>query len=82
MSAVIYELAQLARLSSTPTLHRAVGRGMDLTPAEAYVASLIGMKTDVATILAVSALGEEDTLRALAQLITLGLVGMRPAAAG
>jgi hypothetical protein len=77
MTAVVSELARLSQLASVPELSCPLGREIEMTPAEAYVASLMSRDTDLATLLQMSPLQEEETLRFLARLITHGLLVLR-----
>jgi hypothetical protein len=78
MTDVVGDLARLSSLSSVPQVKRPIGRDIDLTPHEAYVASLIGTGVDIATVVRMSPLPEDQTLQFLARLVTLGLITVSP----
>jgi hypothetical protein len=71
---VVLELARLSDLSSVPKLKRELSREDHVSPPEAYIVSLIETSMTVQAILDVSPMGEEKTLRFLADLITGGFV--------
>jgi hypothetical protein len=80
MSELVADLARLSSLYLVPKLVRPIGPDLNLTPAEAYIASLIGRELAVSTIVDVSALEEDETLRCLATLITGGIATIAPRA--
>jgi hypothetical protein len=57
-------------------LIRPVGPEEYLIAEEVYVASLLGEAKTLSTILETSLLSEDETLRRLARLVTLGIVAI------
>jgi hypothetical protein len=78
MTELVEDLARLSSLYLVPKLVRPIGTDLELTPSDAYIASLIGRGLAVATIVDVSSLEEDETLRCLAKLITAGLATILP----
>jgi hypothetical protein len=71
---IVPELAHLSNFWNIPKLKRPLSRSDVASPSEAYVVSLIETSMSVQAILDVSPMGEEQTLRFLADLITSGVV--------
>jgi hypothetical protein len=74
VSDVVVDLARLSDRSSVPRLAGPIGDDLDMTPQESDVASFVATGTTLGGILERSPLTEDETLRCLARLITLGIV--------
>jgi hypothetical protein len=74
LSELVGELARLSDRSSVPERTVALPPGIDIGPGEAYVASLINPDVNIDMILSMSPLSDDETLGALARLVSLGLV--------
>jgi hypothetical protein len=78
VSDVIADLARLSDPTCIPRLNRPLSRSEVLSPPEAFVASLVDANLNMQSILDMSPLPEDDTLRFLARLIERGLVSLLP----
>jgi hypothetical protein len=74
LSDLIGELARLSDRSSVPERTQAVWGDINIGPEDTYIASLIAADVTIDEILAMSCLSDDDTLGALARLISLGMV--------
>jgi hypothetical protein len=70
---VVAELAHLAKPTSRPRLNAEVG-SIVLSPEEGVVVSLMLADLDLGSIVKRSPLSEDETLKFIARLVTLGLV--------
>jgi hypothetical protein len=74
LSDVVGQLARLSDWSSVPERTRQHEANIDVSPEDAYVASLIAADVNIDGIVGASCLSEDDTLDALARLVIFGLV--------
>jgi hypothetical protein len=77
VSDVISELALLADPCSTLRLNRLMSDGLELSPPEALVATLVGANMSMGEILSMSPFREDETLQFLADLVTNGVVSVK-----
>lgn len=80
VSDVVEELARLSDPTCVPRIARPIGEGDGLAPAEAFLASLMNHQFNVQTILDMSPMQEDATLKCLAKLITSRIVVLEDAA--
>jgi hypothetical protein len=72
---VVSDLARLSDRSSVPRLVRPSSFDPSArSDDESYLVALVGTKIDIDTLLRMSPLSEDDTLRLLARLITDGVI--------
>jgi hypothetical protein len=69
VSDLIGDLARLSDVTRTPML-RGIVEWNDLSPSDAWIVSIVSPGMTIETIMQMSPLGEEETLRALARLIS------------
>jgi hypothetical protein len=74
VSDVVEELARLSDPSCVPRMARPIVSDDGLLPAEAFLASLIDHQFSVQTILDMSPMQEDATLKCLAKLVTSRIV--------
>lgn len=74
LNEIVRELARLSDPLSVPVLARPIEPDDCLGPQEAYIASLVGESMTVQSIVDVSPLEEDETVRFLARLVTKRLV--------
>jgi hypothetical protein len=79
VSDLIADLARLSDPSCIPRLNRALSKNDVLSPPEAFLASLVDANMSMQSILDMSPLPEDNTLRFLARLIEKGLVTLMDA---
>jgi hypothetical protein len=76
VSDVVGELARLANPSCSPYLNRPVSGDDVLTPPEAFIASLVEAKMPMQTLIDMSPMPEDATVRFLATLVEKGIVSL------
>jgi len=76
VSDIADDLARLSMPTSVPSLRGAI-EWNDLTPAEAWIVSVVSAGFTVRAIVEVSPLSEEDTLTLLARLIDARILAMK-----
>jgi hypothetical protein len=80
VSDVVSDLARIADMSTVPRLREPIGRS-DLAPQETWMVNVVKLGMCVQGILDMSPLGDEETLRLLARLVSTRVVTCSPYAA-
>jgi hypothetical protein len=80
VSDLVSELARLWDPSSVPRMTRPVSAADRLAPPEAFVASLVSNDISLQTLVDLSPMQEDATLRCLARLVTSRIVALHRAA--